>query len=652
MKRIHLFIVVGITFLVYLLGASSPFIYDDWSFITENPYIRTFEGFFRAFENMNVREPSSILNRPFLYFTFTINYFFATLEPTSYRLVNIIIHLLNVILIYYIVSLLLRKDGRDADKSYIPLVVAAMFAFNPIVTGAINVVCRRSTSMATLFYLLSFYLLATSGRVLSLRMLFSVVSLGFAFASKEIAVTFPAVAILYVVLFRRDRKLTENVLAILPTIIVIGIFLTARLYVFGSFTYQSGTSPESQPPNSGYYFLTQFYSIALYFHKILFPFKQYIAYPILEFTSFFHPKIIVSAFFLFSVTGFVFYWVIKKYEFHRLILFGYLWFFIAISPTSSFVPLIEVIAERRVYPGLLGFFLVVVCMLSAGIYKLSDSKKSARTLKQVVTVVFIFYSVFLLGKNVKRQLDYQDVVPLWTALIGEFPVTPKMYAPYNSLGTIYAKKGKIQKSIEYYEIASNLFPYHPDPHYNIARTYYDLRQFDKAIVKYKDAIRLDPYNYKFYNNLAAIYAEREDYFEAERLYKKVVQLYPNDDLAHYNLGDIYRDTGRFQESEREYNIALKITPLRTVVYLKQAKLYYKIKQFGLCANILQKGLQITGPNKEMYLFRGDCLYSLGDINGSLQNYRQALSMDLGPKVRAELVKRIRSMEQGIMPHQP
>ncbi|MBE9531687.1 MAG: hypothetical protein IME98_02650, partial [Proteobacteria bacterium] len=47
----------------------------------------------------------------------------------------------------------------------------------------------------------------------------------------------------------------------------------------------------------------------------------------------------------------------------RIASFFILWFFIALSPTSSFIPIIDVIFEHRLYLASIGFFVIAVLTL-------------------------------------------------------------------------------------------------------------------------------------------------------------------------------------------------------------------------------------------------------------------------------------------------
>src|SRR6185503_15972049 len=76
------------------------------------------------------------------------------LDVTGYHVVNIVIHVLNGILVWWLMGLLLRRQ-KSERAAPISLAVALLFVCHPIQTQAVTYLTQRFTSLATFFYLLS-----------------------------------------------------------------------------------------------------------------------------------------------------------------------------------------------------------------------------------------------------------------------------------------------------------------------------------------------------------------------------------------------------------------------------------------------------------------------------------------------------------------
>src|SRR3972149_9831627 len=144
-------IIIAITALViYSNTFSSPFHFDDVPNITENNKIRSLFNFFSFSGTRYIGELS-----------FALNYYFGELEVFGYHLVNIIIHITNGILVWWLVNLIFKTPVMrravisPQSGSLIALTASLIFVSHPIQTQAVTYIVQRLASLATLFYLLS-----------------------------------------------------------------------------------------------------------------------------------------------------------------------------------------------------------------------------------------------------------------------------------------------------------------------------------------------------------------------------------------------------------------------------------------------------------------------------------------------------------------
>lgn len=78
------------------------------------------------------------------------------LKPSFMHLMNILIHALNAILVFFITRRL--TSGQRATSPYLPFLASFLFIIHPVNTESINWISGRSDPLATLFCLLAAYL--------------------------------------------------------------------------------------------------------------------------------------------------------------------------------------------------------------------------------------------------------------------------------------------------------------------------------------------------------------------------------------------------------------------------------------------------------------------------------------------------------------
>lgn len=95
-------LLVGAVWLVYGRAIDAPFICDDAPSIVENDSIRQLWPLWGAGERPGSLSPpqdSPTSGRPLVNWSFALNYRFGALDPRGYRVVNIALHTLNVLLL-------------------------------------------------------------------------------------------------------------------------------------------------------------------------------------------------------------------------------------------------------------------------------------------------------------------------------------------------------------------------------------------------------------------------------------------------------------------------------------------------------------------------------------------------------------------------
>jgi len=374
-KRFHLMagLLIGVlTLLVYSNTFYASFHFDDTPQIVENYKIR------------NLGNLPEIIrgNRGISIATFAINYAIGGLNVVGYHIINLTIHIINGILIYFLIFLTLDRFDTLRDKARkIAIYTALLFAVHPIQTQAVTYIVQRMEILASMFMLIGilFFIKGAETEKTAKRALFyGVVALSYllGFYSKEIAITLPALILLYDYCFLASgdiKKIAGRLPLYLVLLAMLAFFATRTLTGLqetpggsAGFGVQSITAKE--------YLFTQFNVLAYYITLLLVPINQNLDYdfpiskglfeiPLVKEGTILNypiPPAFVSLVILLAIIGFAVYLFTRHAEHitrrSRSIAFFILWFFIILSPTSSFVPIIDVIFEHRLYLASAGFF--------------------------------------------------------------------------------------------------------------------------------------------------------------------------------------------------------------------------------------------------------------------------------------------------------
>ena len=193
-----LILIAAITLVIYSNAYKVPFVFDDAAQIEHKEKIRDLKNYF------SLKGIKS--HRPIVEFSFALNYQLGKLNPVGYHLVNILIHMTNGVLVYFLAlnvfgrlsffqgekggppiapespSKRKKKTRRSISAtqksnaaallsskvSAMALWVAFLFVVHPIQTQAVTYIVQRYTSMSAMFFLAS-VLLYIQGRKLQLN---------------------------------------------------------------------------------------------------------------------------------------------------------------------------------------------------------------------------------------------------------------------------------------------------------------------------------------------------------------------------------------------------------------------------------------------------------------------------------------------------
>ena len=381
-------LIAAVAFITYSNTFDASFHFDDIQSIVENYAIHRFD----------IKQIFSGSARPVLDLTFALNYHFGKLDVFGYHLVNLLLHIANGVMLYFILLRTMQKsEGQTAESgdisaasqepraanSYtrVPLYASLIFIAHPVQTQAVTYIVSRSSVLATFFYLLTLLLFIRAFRSSnsfqvtrhsSLYLIGAFLAICLGMGSKQEAATLPLMLLLYDYYFLSEGKIAglkrhfKVYLAMFLPLAILLYFSFTSIHQFISFDYAKGIQiPQNEPITSMEYFLTQLHVIPYYIKLLLIPANLNLDYdwPITRYFDF------MTAFYfvLLLSINILAIWLFRR---QRMISFGIIWFFVTLSVTSSFLVIYDVIFEHRLYLPSIGFAIVAATL----IHKISDLK--------------------------------------------------------------------------------------------------------------------------------------------------------------------------------------------------------------------------------------------------------------------------------------
>jgi tetratricopeptide (TPR) repeat protein len=575
-----LIVLVGIA--AYANTFTAPFQFDDDAYIVNNPIIRSFHYFLVPGDvaDLTERTPTAVppaLRYAFMtriagYLSFAINYHLHGLNVTGYHIANLSIHLLSAILVYLIVITTLRTGhfkGRAAGNEtfpdeFIAGVVALLFVSHPIQTQAVTYLSQRFASLAACFSLLALLLYARAaqsppGRRRRSAYGASLLSVFAAMLTKEFTFTLPILIALYDMMFLPGRR-GERIRRLAPVtaslaIIPVLVFLQqGNVHALDS-TMRTITAADASNISRSQYLLTQLRVLVLYLRLLFVPLGQNVDHDMPVFNSLFEPPVLFSFLLLVALFSVAVWLAILSQRDRerpelRLVSFGILWFFIALSVESSIIPLGELVAEYRLYLPSVGISMALVSLVLIAARRFS--------LRPAFVYGLCALAVTALSTaTVLRNMAWASETALWEDAVLK---SPALVRPHQNLGLYYSAQGRLEDARRELLAALALAPDNAELHNNLGVVYRKLGAYDRAIGEYTTVLKLSPDDAMARYNLGNVYLAQGSVPEAIREYEAVMKQIPDYDEVHNNLGIAYCRDGRINAAVGEFDRALRLNP--------------------------------------------------------------------------------------------
>ncbi|MGD8264624.1 MAG: tetratricopeptide repeat protein [Desulfobacterales bacterium] len=549
-------LLVFVCLVVYANSLSNGFVFDDFGAIVENKYLgqpgkllaSLFSHSYFAVAGLEASY------RPVATLSYFLIYSIAGLDPFYYHLASLLLHTINAVLVYCLANLILQHRLNA-------LIAGLLFATHPALSEAVNCIDFNDDLLAAFFFLLAFigYVRLNAAEVSSRVGNYSLTLIFFFFGllSKEMAITLPAMVILYDLVLRDADRQPLTIQKALTTLkkrvhVYAGYLAVSLIYIIIRFLLL--VSPDGYLESSyGGLFERIIYlpgHIFSFIKLALFPSDLTADYVFAYPNSFFDSLNLIGVAVVVGLAGASFF----IYRYSKAIFFGIWWFLITLLPVSNLIEIYNPFAERYLYIPMIGFCLVVPIVIS-GLVGGRFTKPSTATLATLIPALAII-SVYSFV-TISRNPDWRNNFVLWSKTVQS---SPDSLIAHGGLGRAYQDQGKLDAAIKEFEIALELNPKHAKTFYNLGVAYHQKGDLEKAVENFSRSVALDPNTINAHYNLGTIYHKQGRVDLAIQHYVKVTELDPEDIDAHYRLGVAYAMQGKLNRAVLEWEKVLQIDP--------------------------------------------------------------------------------------------
>lgn len=612
-KNQYILLIAALVFIVLSIYSNSInngfVLLDDTAKIQENQLIT----------GLNWGNLSSMFSKfvfhtyfPLTLFSYAIDYFlWGGLKPEGFHFTNLILHTINVVLLYVFAK-------QFSGNRIAAFIASVIFAAHPMNVETVAWLSERSNLMYTMFFLASMisYIKIKDAGNKTKYLLFTYLFFLLSLLSKSSAVILPLVFIL-IDFFRQGRFIRRNILSKMP-------YLAISL-LFGIIAIYASTSTDNMKDISASYnifdrIFLAIYPLVFYFVKFFAPFNL----------SALHPYPIKSSGFLpisyyLSVIPFLLFIIIslKVGRLKKIIVFAFLFFLFNILILLMIVPIGGnfLMAEHFVYVPFIGF------ALASGIIFSNIREKIIRTkipAAAILTIYYIMIPLFCITTYSRNDV-WKNSTALFTDINRKNP--DNAFAHYG-MGTIYIDEKKYFEALSELNHSITLDSNFAEAYYNRSIAYLQLMQVDSAMADVNRAIQLKPEYHTAYIERGNLKAMTGDTLGAISDFDKAIDIFSNNSVPFYNRGRLKMNLKKYTEAIADFDEAIRLNPEYLDALNNRGIAKYFSKDYSGSVNDYNEVLKIDDTYVNAYKNRGLSKLASADSAGACEDFYAAFNRGL------------------------
>ena len=546
---------VAAVVVAYLPALRAGFIWNDDTYVTENPTLDGAQGLRLIWADPYANEQYY----PLVFTSFWVEKRLWALHPFGYHLVNVLLHAASALLLWW----LLRRLGLPGAW-----LAAAVFALHPVCVESVAWVAERKNTLSVFLTLLAAHAYLASSDARAARVqhgrkaqpelkwhrrpgtLYAAALVSFALAllAKTTASLLPAV-LLVILWWKRGRLRWADVRPLVP-------FLAVGLALAWNTAWLEKTAVRA----SGVEWSLSFPGrvvlagrvLAFYVGKLIWPVNLAFIYErwVIDPRAWLQWLPALAALAVLAVV-----WMLRA-RLGRGPLAGVLLLGGVAFPAMGFFNVYAMsysyVADHFAYQAVAVFAAVVVC----GIAALLAERPPAL---QKVAVALGVVALAVLGLLSFRQSRvYRDQDTLWNDTLAK---NPDCFMCHTNYGYSLYARGRVAEAIEHFEQSLRLKPDNVPTLLNLARVEEQRGRLDEAIARLRAALEIDPTDTTVLLNLGVVYTKAGRLDDAIAQFEEALR-FPSPDgyLIHNGLGVALIRKGRTAEAVDHFQEAVRLKP--------------------------------------------------------------------------------------------
>jgi len=577
--------------------------WDDIDYVKENMYIRdlSLSGIYDIFTAYvsNHYHPLTLLS-------LAVDYHLWGLNATGYIAGNILLHLLNVVLVFFI----LRQLGLSVAGGFIGTLI---FAIHPMRIESVVWVSERKDVLYVFFYLLAlinYVRFLTSDR--SLRYyLYALIFFIMALFSKASAVSFPLVLLAIDYYFERHdyKKMFLEKIPLLLFSLILGLIAVQA---------QSGGEQNTFPVIDKIFMFT--YALCFYLFRFIAPFRHtpLIEFPVKEGGAL--PVVYYVSALIIPVMIIIYY---RLKSFRKVYLFAVLFFVLPVFMVLVKYPVGPAyLAERYTYVPFIALSFLLVTLITKG---------NKGRLSRYALFFLVPWLVFMAYRTLTGMSVWKNSTRLWTHVIN---YNPSSQIGYNNRGIYRDKQGDYTGAIADFTEVIKLDSLDDMAYYNRGLSRKNIGDYAGALADLDKAVVLKPL-YDAYYYRGNVKGLLGDYKGAVNDFNSALTLSAGDTKALTGRGTAYMQLGEAALAIADFNTVLNSNPASADALMARGTAYSMQKDFENALRDYDAALRITPGAPEIYLMKGVVLNDMGQGQEACKTWQNAA--ELGSLEAADLL---------------
>jgi tetratricopeptide (TPR) repeat protein len=659
-RRLYLILCVLLfTITIYINHFNNGFHFDDNHTISNNSLIRQLSNIPKFFLDGSTSStlPQNQVYRPVVSTTLAIDYWIGNgYNPIYFHLSMFILFLLQGSLMFFLFLKILDKiDATKKQNFYIALAAAGWYLVHPAIAETVNYIIARSDILSTFFVVLALTLYTSSA--FSRKTYLYLVPVIIGALAKPSSVMFAPLLFFYILLFDESvdfkkifkfqyrYSLIRAIKKSVPSFVI-----CILLYGFISLMTPSSWVPGGTSRLS--YLITQPFVVLHYFYMFILPTELSADTDWTTLQSIFNFRFLIGILFLLA-TGIIIIYTSSKKNL-KPISFGLIWFLITLFPTSSIIPLAEVLNDHRMFFPFIGLSLSITysIYLIVEFYYLKYRVGSSflkYSLFGITIIVFITYGIGTYNRNKVWSTEES----LWYDVTIKSPLNGRGLMNY---GLVKMEQGKYLEADKYFNKALELTPNYSYLFVNLAIVKNALGDSKTAENYFKKAIQLGNDFAGSHSFYARFLKKQFRLSEAEIELQKAIKISPNILENRISLLEILELESSWSELSLACLSALEISPNNTIVlnYLEHSKLkkgtldylvdeisstsntdsllqlslkLFQVKRFDECIQAAKRAVDINPKFYEAYNNIGAAFNAKGQYEKSILPLEKAVQLN-------------------------